>query len=160
MDEPIEGGADMAKAWKRAAVAALGALVIGGGINAAMAAGRDDPRPTTSVQKVADDRGREQEARGRVAEGENEVRGRENELRGRENEPGEDISGPCDEAEHANDPRCAGGATEDSAGRGGQDDGPNHDANDDNSGPSDHSGPGGGDDSGHGGESGHGGSDD
>jgi hypothetical protein len=23
-------------------------------------------------------------------------------------EPGEDISGPCDEAEHANDPRCAG----------------------------------------------------
>ena len=77
----------MAKAWKRAAVAALGVLVIGGGINAAMAAGRDDPRPTTSVQKVADDRGREQEARGRVAEGENEVRGRENELRGRENEP-------------------------------------------------------------------------
>jgi hypothetical protein len=25
-----------------------------------------------------------------------------------ENEPGEDISGPCDEAEHANDPRCTG----------------------------------------------------
>jgi len=24
---------------------------------------------------------------------------------------GEDISGPCDEAEHANDPRCTGGAT-------------------------------------------------
>ena len=23
----------------------------------------------------------------------------------------EDVSGPCDEAEHANDPRCAGGAT-------------------------------------------------
>jgi hypothetical protein len=146
----------MAKAWKRAAVAALGVLVIGGGINAAMAAGRDDPRPTTSVQRVADDRGREQEARGRIAEGENELRGRENELRGRENEAGEDISGPCDEAEHANDPRCAGGATEDS----GQDEGPNHDANDDNSGPSENSGPGGGDDSGHGGESGHGGSDD
>src|SRR5687767_9285960 len=26
-------------------------------------------------------------------------------------EPGEDVRGPCDEAEHANDPRCAGGAT-------------------------------------------------
>jgi hypothetical protein len=25
-------------------------------------------------------------------------------------EPGEDVRGPCDEAEHANDPRCAGGA--------------------------------------------------
>jgi hypothetical protein len=25
-----------------------------------------------------------------------------------ETEPGEDISGPCDEAEHANDPRCTG----------------------------------------------------
>ena len=35
-------------------------------------------------------------------------RGRENEARGRANEPGEDLRGPCDEAEHANDPRCAG----------------------------------------------------
>jgi len=34
-------------------------------------------------------------------------RGRENEARGRANEPGEDLRGPCDEAEHANDPRCA-----------------------------------------------------
>jgi hypothetical protein len=35
-------------------------------------------------------------------------RGRENELRGRENEVGEDLRGPCDEAEHANDTRCTG----------------------------------------------------
>ena len=35
-------------------------------------------------------------------------RGQENELRGRENEPGEDLRGPCDEPEHANDVRCAG----------------------------------------------------
>ena len=35
-------------------------------------------------------------------------RGQENELRGRENEPGEDLRGPCDEPEHANDARCAG----------------------------------------------------
>jgi hypothetical protein len=35
-------------------------------------------------------------------------RGQENELRGRVNEPGEDLRGPCDEPEHANDARCAG----------------------------------------------------
>jgi hypothetical protein len=34
--------------------------------------------------------------------------GREQQARGRENEPGEDVRGPCDEAEHANDPRCLG----------------------------------------------------
>lgn len=28
----------------------------------------------------------------------------------------EDVSGPCDEAEHANDPRCTGGATTDDNG--------------------------------------------
>src|SRR3954468_19625080 len=30
------------------------------------------------------------------------------EQRGRANKPGEDVSGPCDEPEHANDPSCAG----------------------------------------------------
>ena len=35
----------------------------------------------------------------------------------------EDISGPCDEAEHANDPRCAGGAPDDDQGRGDDDNG-------------------------------------
>ena len=33
-------------------------------------------------------------------------RGREAEARGRANEPNEDLRGPCDEAEHANDARC------------------------------------------------------
>ena len=32
------------------------------------------------------------------------------EARGRANEAGEDLRGPCDEAEHANDPRCTGAA--------------------------------------------------
>jgi hypothetical protein len=36
---------------------------------------------------------------------------------------GEDISGPCDEAEHANDPRCTGNGVE------------HEDDDDDNSGP-------------------------
>ena len=58
-----------------------------------------------------------------------------------------DVKGPCDEAEHANDPRCDGAQVpEDRPGARVNDDGPNHDANDDhggeNSGPSDNSGPG------------------
>jgi hypothetical protein len=75
---------------------------------------------------------------------------------------GVDISGPCDEAEHANDPRCTGvGGTVDNSGPGNGDD-----FDDDSSGP----GPGGDDGdfdddssgSGHGGggNSGHGGGDD
>ena len=59
----------------------------------------------------------------------------------------EDLRGPCDEAEHANDPRCAGAQADDH----GADDrsGPNR-------GPEDNSAHGG-DDSGRGGNSGHGG---
>ena len=56
----------------------------------------------------------------------------------------EDVSGPCDEAEHANDPRCTGAAaaiTDDN----GTDDNGSHDVNDDSSGRH-----GGNDDSGHG----------
>ena len=69
------------------------------------------------------------------------------ETRGRDNrEAGEDVRGPCDEAEHANDPRCTGGAAGDDDRRGGN------------------SGPGGSDDSGSddsgSGSSGRGGSDD
>jgi hypothetical protein len=46
-----------------------------------------------------------------------------------------DLRGPCDEAEHANDPRCAGPQqAEDNNGRGGLDDGPNHDVGDDHGG--------------------------
>ena len=91
----------------------------------------------------------------------------ENELRGRENEPGEDVRGPCDEAEHANDPRCVGTATTprvDDNGvddRRGDDGGHHRRGHDD--GTDDNSGPGGGDDSGHhggGDDSGHGGRDD
>jgi hypothetical protein len=57
-----------------------------------------------------------------------EDRGREAEARGRANEAGEDVRGPCDEAEHANDPRCTGAAPAPAAG--------DDDVADDNSGPS------------------------
>ena len=50
----------------------------------------------------------------------------------------EDISGPCDEAEHANDPRCAGGITTDDDGgdddRSGSGRGSDDDHDDDRSG--------------------------
>ena len=71
-----------------------------------------------------------------------------------EDEPGEDISGPCDEAEHANDPRCTGAAPQAGADDDRADDGDRHGRN---------RGHGGDDDSGddHGGNSGHdGGGDD
>jgi hypothetical protein len=107
--------------------------------------------PTAAVTGTVrqEDRGLEQESA--------DARGQEAEARGRANEAGEDVSGPCDEAEHANDPRCTGAATTPAAG--------DDDVADDNSGrgssnsgPSERSGHGGGgDDSGH---SGHGGDDD
>jgi len=72
-------------------------------------------------------------------------RGQENELRGRENEAGEDLRGPCDEAEHANDPRCTGAAVptgedDDQAVEAG------HDRSGHDGGGEDHSGHGGDDD--------------
>ena len=71
-------------------------------------------------------------------------RGQENELRGRENEPGEDLRGPCDEPEHANDPRCTGtpAAGDDN---GGPNSGPSDESGHDGRGD-DNSGPGGGHD--------------
>jgi hypothetical protein len=88
---------------------------------------------------------------------------RENELRGRENEPGEDVRGPCDELEHANDPRCTGVQTLEDDDRGerrgrGRDDA-DDDRHEDRSGPSENSGPGGGGDD-RGGNTGRGGGDD
>ncbi|MGH3021656.1 MAG: hypothetical protein ACRDNR_16085 [Gaiellaceae bacterium] len=72
-------------------------------------------------------------------------------------EDGNDISGPCDEAEHADDPRCTGGAPVGGSGPGpGRDDDRDDDdrsgrSGPDNSGPgSDSSGPGSGGDDDHG----------
>ena len=107
--------------------------------------------PVASQTVRQEDRGIEQEP--------GDDRGQEAEARGRANEAGEDLSGPCDEVEHANDPRCTGAATARAAG----DDGIADDRGDDNSGsgssnsgPSERSGPGRGadDDSGHGGHGG------
>ena len=98
--------------------------------------------PTAGTTVRQEDRSGEAEARGRANEG----------------EVGEDLSGPCDEAEHANDPRCAGAATAQAAAY----DDPADDRGGDNSGPvSSNSGPSerGQDDGGHSGHGGHGGDD-
>lgn len=52
-------------------------------------------------------------------------------------EPGEDVRGPCDEAEHANDPRCTGVGDDrdDNSGPGNADEDRDDHADDDNSGP-------------------------
>ena len=108
--------------------------------------------PVASQTVRQEDRGIEQEP--------GDDRGQEAEARGGANEAGEDLSGPCDEAEHANDPRCTGAATTPAAGDDIADDrgDDNSGSGSSNSGPSERSGHGGGgdDDSGH---SGHGGDD-
>jgi hypothetical protein len=85
-------------------------------------------------------------------------RGRENEAQGRANEPGEDLRGPCDEAEHANDPRCVGaGAAGTTTVTARDDDRGHHQRGHDDDRGDDHggnSGPGGGGESGHGGHGG------
>ncbi|HXV34233.1 MAG TPA: hypothetical protein VD769_09505 [Gaiellaceae bacterium] len=76
----------------------------------------------------------------------------------------EDVSGPCDEAEHANDPRCTGaapadddrgdrgdgdGRDDDNSGPGSQSSGPGHDGDDDDDHDDDRGGHRGGDDDRH-----------
>jgi hypothetical protein len=112
--------------------------------------------PTAALTVRQEDRGVEQQA--------GDDPGQEAEARGRANEAGEDVRGPCDEAEHANDPRCTGAAatpaagdddvsdrSDDNSGRGSSNSGPGSSSSGHDGGEDDDSG------SGHGGESGHGG---
>ncbi|HSB38776.1 MAG TPA: hypothetical protein VLD13_06785 [Gaiellaceae bacterium] len=73
-------------------------------------------------------------------------RGRE--ARGRAQEPGEDLRGPCDEAEHASDPRCAAAGRTTTVRHDDRGSNRGHDAGDDHAGQS---GRGGGGEPGHGG---------
>src|SRR3954466_12408638 len=132
--------------------------------------GRENEARGRANEAGEDVRGQEDEARGRANEAGEDARGREDEARGRANEAGgdppgpgdraaapDDPRGPCDEAEHANDHRCAGGAATQQGDEPGDDRGhdePGDDRSGSNRGPSSSSGSS--DDSG----SGHGGSDD
>jgi hypothetical protein len=128
--------------------------------------GSSDDTPTVSIPAVGTTTGEVGTTTGEVKTTTVEDR-RENELRGRENEPGEDVRGPCDELEHANDPRCTDVQTvedDDGGEHRGRDDA-DDDRREDRSGPSENSGPGndGDDDSGgddRSGHSGRGGGDD
>ena len=71
---------------------------------------------TTTTEDRADrnrrGRGKGQKARRGRAERRHHANRVEDRRRG-VREPGEDVRGPCDEAEHANDPRCTGAAPDD-----------------------------------------------
>ena len=93
---------------------------------------------TTTTRDKADDRNR----RGR-GKGQKSRRGRHDrrhadrfERRRGVREAGEDVRGPCDEAEHANDPRCTGaGAARDNHDRSGRGRGGDRSRSGSNSGP-------------------------
>jgi hypothetical protein len=75
---------------------------------------------TTTGTTTTDDRFDDRNRRGHKAKKTKIRRKHARVLRNRLREPGEDIRGPCDEAEHANDPRCTGAAGEDERGRSGR----------------------------------------
>jgi hypothetical protein len=87
---------------------------------------------TTTTEDRFDDRSR----RGHKAKKAKIRRKHARVLRNRLREPGEDVRGPCDEAEHRNDPRCTGAAVhDDRRGRGRDDDHSGRDRSGSNSGP-------------------------
>ena len=75
----------------------IAALLVGVGVAAAssLTTSNDDPVPTSSISTLD-------------STGTTESTGKTETT---STATGEDVSGPCDEAEHANDPRCTGGAT-------------------------------------------------
>jgi hypothetical protein len=87
-----------------------------------------------------------------------ERRGDEAEARGRANEAGQNLRGPCDETEHADDPRCTGAGATTAARDDDNDRADNSGPGSSSSDPSERSGRDGGEDGGHSGH-GHGGDD-
>src|SRR5215210_2253061 len=88
----------------------IAALLVGVGVAAAssLTTSNDDPVPTSSISTVD-------------STGTTGATGTTETTPPTSTEAGEDVSGPCDEAEHADDPRCTGGATttdDDRRGRG------------------------------------------
>jgi hypothetical protein len=77
---------------------------------------------TTTTRDKADDRNRRGRGKGQKARRGRHDRRHDDRFERRRGvrEAGEDVRGPCDEAEHANDPRCTGAARDnhDRSGRG------------------------------------------
>ena len=86
------------------------ALAAAGGAAVQLAAPGDDASATTTPTATATTtRSLEQQADRGTARSRGK-RGRPARRAAVGREAGEDVRGPCDEAEHANDPRCVGGA--------------------------------------------------
>ena len=112
-----------------AALALLGGGVAFAGTNAVLdddASGGVTTSARTTTTTTTHDRADDRNRRGR-GKGQKGRRGRHDrrqadrvERRRGFREAGEDVRGPCDEAEHANDPRCTGAARDnhDRSGRG------------------------------------------
>jgi hypothetical protein len=107
--------------------AAAMALVLGGfAFAAGIDGGGDDSGRTTSSTTTTTgtttthDRFDDRDRRGHKAKKAKLRRKHAHVRRDRVREPGEDVRGPCDEAEHANDPRCTGAAGDDDRGRSGR----------------------------------------
>ena len=91
---------------------------------------------TTTGTTTTDDRFDDRNRRGHKAKKAKLRRKHARIHRNRLREPGEDVRGPCDEAEHANDPRCTGAAAlDDRRGRGRDDDHSGRGRSGGNSGP-------------------------
>jgi len=117
-----------------AALVAVGASALPSAIGQQAGSSQELTKPvanTTTTERNDDSAARRERHRAREQERER-ARERAREARADDHsttttrEPGEDLRGPCDEAEHAGDPRCTGTGTQRPA-----DDGVNHDVGDD-----------------------------
>jgi hypothetical protein len=89
---------------------------------------------TTTTEDRFDDRNRRGHQAKKAKRAKAKILRKHARVRNQFREPGEDVRGPCDEAEHRNDPRCMGAAVHDDR-RGRDDDHSGGDRSGSNSGP-------------------------
>jgi hypothetical protein len=100
---------------------AFAAGLDGGGDDLARTSSSTITSTTTNGTTTTEDRLDDRNRRGHKGKKAKQVRRKHARVRrNRVREAGEDVRGPCDEAEHANDPRCTGAAHDDERGRSGR----------------------------------------
>lgn len=115
---------------------AFAAGIDGGGDDRSRTTSSTTTETTTTGTTTTDDRFDDRNRRGHKAKKAKPRRKNARIHRNRLREPGEDVRGPCDEAEHRNDPRCTGAAVhDDGRGRGRDDDHSGRGRSGGNSGP-------------------------
>jgi hypothetical protein len=112
---------------------AFAAGIDGGGDDRGRTSSSTTTRTMTTGSTTTEDRFDDRNRRGHKAKKTKIRRKHGRVLRNRLREPGEDVRGPCDEAEHRNDPRCTGASMHDD--RRGRDDHSGRDRSGSNSGP-------------------------